>query len=81
MLITDVFMMPADLPTRKTENNPSSPNLSFEEIQEIFRNLDKNNDGYITHAEFIHGLKKNEWIANKLGHSNASLRIMSVCKI
>ncbi len=43
-------------------------NLSFEDLQKIFRTLDKNNDGYLTNSEFIHGLKKNAWIADKLGN-------------
>ena len=41
--------------------------LSFEDIGEIFETLDKNGDGSITHAEFIVGLKKNPWVAEKLG--------------
>jgi hypothetical protein len=41
--------------------------LSFREIQEIFSTLDKNGDGSITHAEFITGLKKHSWVAEKLG--------------
>ena len=41
--------------------------MSFQEIQRIFSILDKNGDGNITHAEFISGLKKNVWVANKLG--------------
>ena len=41
--------------------------LSFKEITEIFKILDKNGDGSITHAEFIVGLKKNAWVAEKLG--------------
>ncbi len=30
---------------------------------------DKNNDGSITHAEFIKGLRENPWIADLLGPS------------
>jgi len=41
--------------------------LRFKEIQEIFQTLDKNGDGSISHAEFITGLKKNAWVADKLG--------------
>jgi len=41
--------------------------LTFAEIEEIFETLDKNGDGSITHAEFIIGMKKNPWVAEKLG--------------
>jgi hypothetical protein len=41
--------------------------LSFREITDIFNTLDKNGDGKITHAEFIIGLKRHAWIAEKLG--------------
>ena len=41
--------------------------LPYEDLQKIFHTLDKNNDGYVTNAEFIHGLKKSAWIADKLG--------------
>jgi hypothetical protein len=41
--------------------------LTFLEIKEIFATLDKNGDGDITHAEFITGMKKNPWVATKLG--------------
>ena len=41
--------------------------LTFVEIKEIFATLDKNGDGNITHAEFIMGMKKNPWVATKLG--------------
>jgi hypothetical protein len=33
----------------------------------VFVTLDTNNDGSITHAEFILGLKKNPWVAELLG--------------
>ena len=46
---------------------PGGRRLSFQEIQRIFSILDKNGDGNITHAEFISGLKKNVWVAKKLG--------------
>jgi Tfp pilus assembly protein PilF/Ca2+-binding EF-hand superfamily protein len=41
--------------------------LTFLEIKEIFATLDRNGDGDITHAEFITGMKKNPWVATKLG--------------
>jgi hypothetical protein len=41
--------------------------LSFNDLREIFRVLDYNNDGSITHAEFIKGLRRNKGIARKLG--------------
>lgn len=41
--------------------------LSYEEIKRVFVTLDTNNDGSITHAEFILGLKKNPWVAELLG--------------
>ena len=33
----------------------------------MFVALDTNNDGSITHAEFILGLQKNPWVAELLG--------------
>ena len=41
--------------------------LSYEEIKRVFATLDTNNDGSITNAEFILGLKKNPWVAELLG--------------
>jgi len=41
--------------------------LSFDELQDIFKILDKNGDGVISHIEFIKGLKQNPGIANRLG--------------
>ena len=43
-----------------------APNFSFFELSEIFRTLDKNGDGVITHIEFIKGLKEHPDIAAKL---------------
>jgi Ca2+-binding EF-hand superfamily protein len=49
--------------------SPRDPKLvlKYEELLEIFQTLDKDNNGKITHAEFIRGLKQNASIANKLG--------------
>jgi hypothetical protein len=64
---------------KKASSQPPSPQLvtpsaestavspSFPELIAIFSALDKNNDGRITHAEFITGLKRHPWIAEKLG--------------
>jgi len=46
---------------------PSDQSPSFEELAEIFKALDRNNDGRISHAEFITGLKRNPSIAERLG--------------
>ncbi len=42
--------------------------LSYEELQTIFKTLDGDNDGYVSNAEFIKGLKKNAWMEEKLGN-------------
>jgi Ca2+-binding EF-hand superfamily protein len=42
--------------------------LSYEELRTLFKTLDGDNDGYISNAEFIKGLKKNAWMAEKLGN-------------
>ncbi len=41
--------------------------LTFGDLKKIFKTLDINGDGSITHAEFIRGLKKHKTIARKLG--------------
>ena len=43
--------------------------LTFGDLKKIFKTLDINKDGSITHAEFIRGLKKHKTIARKLGIS------------
>jgi hypothetical protein len=41
--------------------------MTFEELHDIFKTLDVNNDRSITHREFIRGLKTHRSIAAKLG--------------
>jgi Ca2+-binding EF-hand superfamily protein len=53
--------------SRASSSAPSDRSLSFQELRDIFSTLDKNNDGSITHAELIKGLKENPWIADKFG--------------
>jgi len=47
--------------------------VTFEEIEEIFRLLDKDSDGCITHAELIIGLRRHQWVAQKLGMPTRSV--------
>ena len=44
----------------------SIPNLTLLEISRIFKILDRDGDGLVTHAEFIKGLKLHPAIASKL---------------
>ena len=50
-------------------------------MYEIFAALDRNGDGLISHAEFIHGLKDNPWAAAKLGTlcARACVRACVLC--
>ena len=57
--LCDVTMM------QNAESTATSP--SFSDLSAIFSALDKNSDGRITHAEFITGLNRHPWIAEKLG--------------
>ncbi len=51
---------------------PDEGKLSYEELRTLFKTLDEDNDGFISNAEFIKGLKKNPWMADKLGKHKAS---------
>jgi Ca2+-binding EF-hand superfamily protein len=54
--------------------------MRFDELKRIFDVLDINRDGSITHAEFLRGLKKNDWIAKKLGNIVCSFRRFFIFK-
>ena len=41
--------------------------LTFRDLEGIFAALDINEDGSITHAEFVRGLRRDQGIAKKLG--------------
>ncbi len=41
--------------------------LSYEELRTLFKTLDGDNDGYVTNAEFIKGLKRTHgWQRNSV---------------
>ena len=43
--------------------------LTFQELDAIFRTLDHQGKGYVTHPELIAGLRKRPWAAGKMGMS------------
>ena len=67
LCVSLVLVFPLISQGQKPKRALKERKLSFREIQEIFSTLDKNGDGSITHAEFITGLKKHSWVAEKLG--------------
>ena len=58
---------PAQVNSMKDRGRESGPELSALELIDIFKTLDINGDGEVSHAEFIKGLKGNPRMAERLG--------------
>ena len=59
-------------PPTSTDRERATP--AFQEIVQIFKTLDKNGDGRISHGEFLGGLRRLVWKEYAVRHSDGEAR-------